>query len=402
MGRPLRLAIDVRHIRDYGIGSYIRNLLSAFHLRDDPVEFVLAGRPPDLRDLPPLDERFQKAPFPRSDSGLLNQATFPWFLRQFDTDLAHIPLNSVPMLLPRPYVVTVHDMSSLLFGSDGSGRGGLRRAYRRMRFRQGLLRASRVIAVSDATQRDVESLMAIPPERIRRIYGAVDPKFFQPIQPADARAAGPQAAEYYRRQLFERYQIRHPYLLYAGTIRPQKNLPRLIEAFSVLKTELAGHPFYRDLKLLVIGDEISKHPSVRRTVVQTRVEREVRFFGFVSFDALRLFYEGAEAFVFPSLYEGFGYPPLEAMASGVPVVTSSTSSLPEVVGDAAELVNPENIFDITRGMREVLLNTSHRHHLIERGRKRVHRFNWNETARQVLEVYREVCGRDAGPRVRPA
>jgi glycosyltransferase involved in cell wall biosynthesis len=117
----------------------------------------------------------------------------------------------------------------------------------------------------------------------------------------------------------------------------------------------------------------------------------VRFLGFVPFDTMRVFYEAATAFVFPSLYEGFGLPPLEAMASGTPVITSSTSSLPEVVGDAAMLVNPENVFDIARGIKEVLLNPSLRTQLIEAGRIQVAKYSWKNTAQQVLEIYREIA-----------
>lgn len=390
---PRRVAIDVRRIRDFGIGSYIRNLLVSLNRRDDDLCYVLAGRAQDLRELPPLDKRFQKVEFARSDSALINQITFPVFLRQFSPDLVHIPLNTVPIFLPRPYVVTVHDMSSLLFGEDLPKHSAVRRTFRLMRFKRGLERANRVIAVSDATQKDIENLLHIPSRRIRRIHEAIDPKFFAPLHPADARAAGPGAAEFFRRQFVERYQIRDPYLLYAGTIRPQKNIPRLIEAFAVLRAELAFHPKYANLKLLVIGDEVTKNPLVRRTVLQTHMENAVRFFGFVSFDALRMFYEGAEAFVFPSLYEGFGLPPLEAMACGTPVVTSKVSALPEVVGQAAALVNPENVFDIVRGMREVLTTPGYRETLVELGRRRAREFSWDETARQVVDVYREVMER---------
>lgn len=388
-----RIAIDVRRIRDYGIGSYIRNLLVSLGQRKDDFRYLLAGRAQDLREIPPLDERFQKKPFPRSDTALINQISFPLFLREFSPQLVHIPLNSVPVFLPKPYVVTVHDMSSVLFGEDLPERSHVRLTFRRMRFRRGLIRANRVIAVSTATQKDVENLLHIPPRRIKRIHEAVDPKFFAPLHPADARAAGPGAGEYYRLQFIERYQVRDPYLLYAGTIRPQKNIPRLIEAFAVLRAQLADHPRYANLKLLVIGDEVTKNPSVRRAVVQAHLENSVRFFGFVSFDALRMFYEGAEAFVFPSLYEGFGLPPLEAMACGTAVVTSNISAMPEVVGDAAALVNPENVFDIVRGMREVLTVPGYRDELIRRGARRVREFSWDETARQVVEVYREVLER---------
>jgi glycosyltransferase involved in cell wall biosynthesis len=189
----------------------------------------------------------------------------------------------------------------------------------------------------------------------------------------------------------DRYQIDYPFLLYVGTIRPQKNIPRLVEAFAVLRGELESHPVYKDLRLIIIGDEISSHPAVRRSVIQTRMEHAVRFLGFVPFDTLRTFYTAAAAFVFPSLYEGFGLPPLEAMASGTPVVTSSVSSLPEVVEDAAVLVNPENVFEIARGIREALTNESLRATLIQKGLRQAQRFSWESTARQVLEIYRELA-----------
>jgi glycosyltransferase involved in cell wall biosynthesis len=255
---------------------------------------------------------------------------------------------------------------------------------RRYRFRRGLVRANRVIAVSDSTKRDVEGMMGVPPYRIRRVYNAPDPGFF-----TRASSAGGQ-----QKRILERYQINYPFLLYAGNIRRHKNIPRLIEAFAVVREELTSHPSYKDLRLIIIGDTISQYPAVRQTVIKSRVENVVRFLGFVPFDTLRCFYESAAAFVFPSRYEGFGLPPLEAMACGTPVVTSNTSSLPEVVGDAALQVHPENVFDIARGIKEVLLDEELRATLIRRGREQAARFSWNWTARQVLEIYREAAGRE--------
>jgi glycosyltransferase involved in cell wall biosynthesis len=127
--------------------------------------------------------------------------------------------------------------------------------------------------------------------------------------------------------------------------------------------------------------------------MKSRVDHLVRFLGFVEFDTLRCFFESAAAFVFPSRYEGFGLPPLEAMACGTPVVTSNVSSLPEVVGDAAVLVNPENVFDIARGIRDVLLDRALRIELIRRGHQQAARFSWSRTAREVLEIYREAAER---------
>ena len=165
----------------------------------------------------------------------------------------------------------------------------------------------------------------------------------------------------------------------------------------MLRGDLENHPVYKDLRLIIIGDEISRYPAVRRAVIKTRVEDVVRFLGFVPFETLRVFFEAAAAFVFPSLYEGFGLPPLEAMASGTPVVTSNVSSLPEVVGDAAVLVNPENVFDIARGIREALLDQNLRTDLIRKGYRQTRRFSWAQTARQVLEIYQEVAQARRGP-----
>ncbi len=383
----LRIVIDVRRIRDFGIGTYIRNLIQALATEDPYNRYTLVISPADLRDLPPLPENFAVATYGRSDRDFADHLAFPAFLRQIPADLYHIPVNAVPLLMRKPYVVTIHDMASLLFNPQP----GFRNQLRQFRFRRGLLRADRVIAVSAATRRDAENLMGVPPDRIRLVYSAPNPEFFKRRHVADARAAGPDTSALERKRILERYQIHYPFLLYAGAIRPQKNIPRLVEAFAIARTSLASHPEYKDLRLIIIGDEITRYPSVRQAVMQSRVEDVVRFLGFVPFDTMRVFYETAAAFVFPSLYEGFGLPPLEAMASGTPVITSTASSLPEVVGDAAMLVNPENVFDIARGIKEVLLDPTLRAGLVEAGRTHAAKYSWKHTAQQVLEIYREIA-----------
>ena len=385
----LKIVIDARRIRDFGIGTYIRNLIYALARADQKNQYDVVISPaqgPLLSGLPP---QFQIATYSRDETRPAEEIAFPLFLRRFSANVYHIPLNRVPFFMPKPYVVTVHDMASLLFSEES----GMRMNIRRYRFRRGLLRAGKILAVSAATRRDMVQTLAIPGDRVRLVYSAPAPEFFRRGHKADARAAGPQTEEHERRRILERYQINYPFLLYAGNIRPQKNIPRLVEAFAVVRGELANHPQYSDLRLIIIGDQIARNPAVRRAVIHSRVENCARFLGFVPFDTLRVFYECAAAFVFPSLYEGFGLPPLEAMASGTVVVTSNVSSLPEAVNDAAMLVNPENVFDIARGIREVLLDPELRAKLVAKGKEQAARFSWERTAREVLEVYEEVAKR---------
>ena len=375
----LHIVIDARRIRDFGIGTYIRSLIHALSAIDHADQYTIVSGPGEVPLLAGLPENFRSAIYARDDHSHLDHLAFPIFLRGLSPDLVHIPLNRVPLLMIRPYVVTIHDMANLFYEEK---RSALRMALRRYRFRRGLLRAKRVIAVSEATRRDVETHLGVPPRSIRTVYNAPDPAF----------VAHGGADRQEQRRIMERYQIDYPFLLYAGNIRSHKNVPRLVEAFAVVRGQLAAHPVYKDLRLVIIGDTISQYPAVRQTVIKSRVEHLVRFLGFVPFETLRCFYESTAAFVFPSRYEGFGLPPLEAMACGAPVVTSNVSSLPEVAGDAAVLVNPENVFDIARGIKEALLDETLRAELIRRGRAQAAKFSWESAARQVLEIYHEAAG----------
>jgi glycosyltransferase involved in cell wall biosynthesis len=380
----VRIAIDVRRIRDFGVGTYIRNLLQAMAAEKAPHEFHLICSAEDQDQIPPLPENFRTEIYNRRDSSRADHIGLPRLLSSLHVDLTHIPFHRVPLLMRRPYVVTIHDLSSLFY-DDATG---MLHAARVFRLKRGLERAARIIGVSGATQRDVINLVPTAANRVRLIYNAPDPQFLARPQ-SDTTRSDAAAAARERHRILERYQIRYPFLLYAGSIRPQKNIPRLIEAFAVVRQKLEGHGGYKDLRLIIIGDDISRYPKVRRAVIQSRVEQSVRFLGFVPLDTLRVFHELATAFVFPSLYEGFGLPPLEAMASGTPVIASQVSSLPEVVGGAAMLVNPENVFDIARGISEVLLNSDLRDELVTKGRRQAARFSWAKTAREVLSIYED-------------
>jgi glycosyltransferase involved in cell wall biosynthesis len=376
----VKIAIDIRRMTEFGIGTYTRNVIRALSRLDTLNQYVLIGSPQRMAEMGPLPSNFQMVP-------LLNRAnTAKGYLqsralfRQMDCDLVHIPhLFSMPRNLPCSYVMTVHDVLEHM--SRTSTLSSARRLMHFQLTRLALKRAARIFAVSQFTKGEVERLFGIPGNRIEVIYNAIDERFL-----------GGHATDADRQFLAERYQVNYPFLLYAGRISPHKNIVRIIEAFSALKAELDKEEKYPGLKLIIIGDELSKHPDLRRTVIRGGVQNDVRFLGFIPIDVLRVFYDAAKIFVFPSLYEGFGLPPLEAMAHGTPVLASNTSSLPEVVGSAAVLVNPENVFEIMRALHRVLTDQSLREKLKRRCYIQAQKFSWDVSARQILQAYTEVVG----------
>ena len=371
--RPMKVALDLGKIHDFGVGTYIRNLVNHLAKIDsENTYFLLHGEIPNSTTLF-TGENFKSIHLKERKQGELDRSELFRFLKRQAVDVCHIPHSDMPWRLPCRYLVTVHDCVPVLFPS-----GDQARWVQTLRFhakRRRLQQAEHVISVSEATKHDVERLYRIPENRITVIHNALDERLSSLPTTLDSRS------------VLERYQIQDPYLLYAGNIRSHKNIPRLIEAFAVALGELRNHPLYSRLKLLIIGDEVAKHQALRRTVVISRVQSDVRFLGFVPYDILKLFYQNAAAFVFPSLYEGFGLPPLEAMACGTPVLTSNTSSLPEVVGDAALLVNPENVFEIARGIKQVLCDDVVRAQLIRRGREQIKKFSWMTCAQKTLQLY---------------
>nr|MQY55010.1 glycosyltransferase [Dehalococcoidia bacterium] len=189
------------------------------------------------------------------------------------------------------------------------------------------------------------------------------------------------------RPLPHRNRFGYPYILFVGSEHPRKNLSTLLTAFKKLK----GGKQFRDLKLVKVGRagglEADFRGQTMKVVAALDLHREVVFTEFVPEEELPVYYFNAECFVFPSLYEGFGFPPLEAMACGCPVVTSNTSSLPEVVGDAAIMVDPYDVDGLTNAMREVLTNDGLREAMIEKGLAQAKKFSWDKTAEKTLEVY---------------
>jgi glycosyltransferase involved in cell wall biosynthesis len=375
----VKVAIDIRRMTEFGVGTYIRNVVRTLAHLDRESKYFLVGSPAKVAECGALPPNFHAVALDGRDDTLKGNLAFRAIVQRLECDLVHIPhLFWMPRGLGCPYVLTVHDLLEHMYGSRDLS--SLRRNMHFFLTRRVLRKAARVIAVSQFTKNEIEKLLAIPNARIEVVYNAIDERFLRG-----------HSTEADRELIAQRYLVNYPFILYAGAIRPHKNVVRIIEAFSALKSELQKEQQYPDLKLIIIGDDLSSHPRLRRTVVRGCVQNDVRFLGFVPIEVLRIFYDVAKVFVFPSLYEGFGLPPLEAMAHGTPVVTSNTSSLPEVAGNAALLVNPENVFEIRRGLQRALLDVPLRERMKQRGYEQAQRFSWTSSVSRILEIYREVA-----------
>jgi glycosyltransferase involved in cell wall biosynthesis len=378
----VKVAIDIRRMTEFGIGTYIRNVVRTLAGLDRESEYFLIGLPARVAECGPLPENFHSVPLADLENTLKGCIEFRAIVRRLNCDLVHIPHPFwIPRGLPCPYVLTVHDLLDHMYGARD--RSNVRRNLQLQLTRRALRKAARLLAVSQFTKSEIARKFGVPGERIEVVYNAIDERFLRG-----------HASQADRDLIAGRYQVNYPFLLYAGAIRPHKNVVRIIEAFSALKTELEKEGQLPDLKLIIIGDDLSGHPGLRRTVVRSGVQNDVRFLGFVPIEVLRIFYDVAKIFVFPSLYEGFGLPPLEAMAHGTPVVTSNSSSLPEVAGNAALLVNPENVFEIQRALQRALLDPALRARMKQRGYEQAQRFSWTSSVQRILAIYREVVGRD--------
>src|SRR5688572_20744872 len=318
-----------------------------------------------------LGANFRAVPDSSGHYSLAEQISIPLAVRREKLDLLHAPHYVLPALTTSRSVVTIHDCIHLMFPEYLKRRLGS--AFARASLYTAAHKSDRVFTVSEQSKRDILNFFKVPPEKIVVTPNAIDDRFSLP------------PSEEHVRQTRERYQLSHSYLLYVGNIKPHKNLERLIEAFHLVRSQGRS-----ELELLIIGDEISKLQSLRRAVHRHDIHRYVRFLGFVPDETLAVLYRLASVFVFPSLYEGFGLPPLEAMASGTPVITSNVSSLPEVVGDGAILVDPYSAEAIADGIMTVLRSTHMRTELQERGLKRVKEYSWARSVQQVRDIYGEV------------
>lgn len=363
----MRVGFDITSLRAprTGVGTYTANLLQ--QLRSFPqVEVV------------PMIQSSARVPLPRSGSRwtlrvnntFWLQMVLPWHLSRVAADVCHFTNSVASIWTPCPSVVTIHDATLWL----------LPRFHPRPRLVAmrplipfGARRAKAIIAVSANTKRDVVRMLNIPEEKVHVIHEAPAPQF-RPV----ARDAGLDAVR-------RRYRLPPEFILYVGTIEPRKNLTRLLEAFAMLRR--CG---YASLGLVIAGGQGWGDTSLQSTIERLCLRDAVRVLGYVPTDDLVALYNLAGAMVFPSLYEGFGLPVVEAMACGVPVVTSPNGSLAEIAGGAAELIDPTAVESIARGLGRVLGDANRWAELREAGLARAAQFSWQRAAAQTREVYASV------------
>jgi glycosyltransferase involved in cell wall biosynthesis len=369
----VRIGIDARKLRDFGIGTYIRNLLRQLGRLDTQTDFVVLCRPEDRAVVAAIGENFRAVAASAGNYSLAEQIAIPLALRREGVTLFHAPHYVLPPLVHCPSVVTIHDCIHLMFPQYLPNRTAL--AYARTSLRLAARRATRVLTVSESSKRDILRFVDTDPGKVDVIYNAYDERFGVAPPEEDVESVR------------ERYQLHDPFVLYAGNVKPHKNLERLIEAFHLVRQR--GHD---RLKLVLIGDQISKYAALRRAVHRYQLHKYVRFVGYLPEDTLAVMYRLASVFAFPSLYEGFGLPPLEAMASGTPVVTSNVSSLPEVAGDAAVLVDPYRPEAIADGIHRILSDDALRDQLRVKGPLRAQQFSWAQSVGRIREIYAEVGG----------
>lgn len=373
-GWSLRIAVDGRCIGDHfpGIGRYAYNLCRSlsgvgaghtFFLLYDPTarnsRFALA----ELASLPNIKLR----PVNAGIFSVRSQVSLPLILQTERIDVYHSPYYVRPYAAFVPTVVTLHDAIPVMFPEDGL-LGRSRLAFT-LATKLTIATATRIIVGSETAGRDFRRLLGVPPEKVKTIYHAVDERF-RPFDP-DAIA-----------MVRHRLGLPSKFLLHVGINKPHKNLARLIEAFSRLEDS--------ETALVLAGPEDQRYHQPRELVERLGLQCRVRFLGLVDEESLPGLYAAATAFVFPSLYEGFGLPVLEAMASGTPVLCSSASCLPEVVGGAAVLVDPLDTDAWAAAMTRIVKDGGLRAEMRRRGLARAAEFSWEKTARATLEVYGEV------------
>ena len=368
---PLPLiGIDARKAKDFGIGSYIRHLLEAMGRNPESPKYRFRVYVPraDLDSLPELPAHFEAVTEDSAGYSLAELTGFAWRLWRDRLDLFHATHYVLPPLFRSRAVVTIHDIIHLLYPQFLPSRAA--HFYARFMIRRALDRADRIITVSYNSKRDLTDYFGVSGNRVEVIYNGVSPAF-RPDVPVEQ-----------RQRVAERYGIQTPYLLFLGGEKPHKNIQNVVRAFGQARRQ-QNLPH----SLVLAGPLPKDTARLQALIAAMDLSGAVHLPGIMEEAELPGLYAGADAFLYPTLYEGFGLPVVEAMACGTPVLTSSTSALREIAGGFAYLVDPMDVDAIARGIGVLTSDAKVRADLTELGKKRALDFSWDKAAEKTLEVY---------------
>jgi alpha-1,3-rhamnosyl/mannosyltransferase len=370
--RPPSIGIDARKLKDFGIGSYIRNLLEAMGRRPEAARyrFRVYARRADRDAMPPLPGNFEVVEEDSPGYSLGELTRFAFRLFRDRLDLFHATHYVLPPLRSHA-VVTIHDIIHLLYPQFLPNRAAL--VYARVMIRRALRRADRIITVSYNSKRDLVDYFGIVPSQVDVIYNGVSPEF------------RPDVSEEERERVARKYGVRRPYLLFLGGEKPHKNVQNVVRAFGEARRMRPDLPH-----VLALAGPMPKNPArIDALISALDLSGAIARPGRIEDEDLPGLFAGADALLYPTLYEGFGLPVVEAMACGTPVLTSSTSALQEIAGGYAYLVDPLDVDAIARGILLLATDPKVRADFVELGRKRALDFSWDKAAERTLEVYAE-------------
>jgi glycosyltransferase involved in cell wall biosynthesis len=367
----MKIAFDLRRIGNPGIGRYMKCLTESIIAQAPEHEYLLV--------LPPEGEHLIHAPKVEKLCTSLKYYSFreqfelPQILRRHKVDLLHSPHFLLPLVRSCPAVATIHDVIYMACPEDLPSRAG--RLYYRIMMNACSRTAARIITDSEHSRNEIMSYLHADSEKIEVIYPAAGPFFHSEANPAQIASVR------------SRFGIDRDYVLCVGIYKPRKNHAKLLSAFHKMRDRGC------QAQLVVAGPMAEGEPVLRRLARELGIGERLIFTGFVNDADLRALYSSARVYACPSVYEGFGFTVLEAMACGTPVVCSSATSLPEVAGKAALYFDPHNPEEMASQLVRVFSDDAVRTSLIAEGHRNLLRFNWKETARQTLAVYHEALHR---------
>lgn len=373
----MRIGIDARFfgVRRKGLGRYTQKLVESLERIDSKNKYFVFLRAENFGEYAPQNANFKKVLADYRWYTLEEQLKFPGLLGRYNLDLVHFPHFNVPLFYFGKFVVTIHDLVLFHFSTVRSSTlntflYGFKFLMYRLVINSALRRSSRLITVSKFTKRDIlKRYKTLPQEKIIVTYEAAE-KFcmLSPNKDED---------------ILSRYGIIRPYIMYVGNAYPHKNLENLVYAFKIMQTSKP------ELQLVFVGKEDYFYSRLKKLVTEQAINRIV-FAGYVPDHDLDILFHNTGAYVFPSLYEGFGLPPLEAMAKGAPVVSSEHPCMREILEDSAYFFDGKNINAIADSALKVLGDKNLRARLIQKGYEQVKKYNWEDMALKTLGVYKSV------------